>query len=101
MDEARADHQRHLVELYRPGLTKAALTESAKRVREAARGLALEGSDVRFMTGIFVPEDEVGLCLFEAGSRDAVEEACRRGGLLFDRILEVTFIAPLGRTAGS
>lgn len=68
------------------------LQESARRVTAAARGLAREGSDVRFLTGIFVPEDEVGLCLFEAGSRDAVVEACRRGGLLFDRILEVNVI---------
>jgi hypothetical protein len=94
VDEARTGARRHLVESYWPGVTEARLARSTRRVQAAARRLRQDGHDIRFLTGMLVPEDEVGLCLFEAGSRESVEEACRRGGLPFDRILEVTLIRP-------
>jgi hypothetical protein len=38
---------------------------------------------------IFVPEDETGFYLFHAQSGEAVREAAQRGGLRFERVVEV------------
>jgi hypothetical protein len=92
---------RHLVECYWPGVTESELATITRRVEAAAQRLSREGSEVRYLTGLLVPEDEVALCLFEAGSSATVEEACRRGGLPFDRILSVAVIPPEDQTSAT
>jgi hypothetical protein len=97
MHETRSDEPgRYLVECYWPGVTESELATVARRVEAAAQRLSREGSEVTYLTGLLVPEDEVALCLFEAGSSANVEEACRQGGLPFDRILSVAVISPEG-----
>lgn len=77
-----------LVELY-IGRTDAASAErSGASARLAAEELTLEGTPVRYLQSIFVPEDETGFLLYEAASADAVREAARRADLQFDRVAQ-------------
>jgi len=63
---------------------------TARRAQQAAEELSEQGSEITYRSAFLVPDDEVAFCLFDAGSRGAVEEACRRAELPLDRILPVT-----------
>jgi hypothetical protein len=78
-----------LVEHYCPGLTVDELGALAARVREAAAELEREGKPVRYLRADVVPADESLLCLFEAGSEEAVRQTYARAGTRFDRITAV------------
>jgi hypothetical protein len=68
------------------------LAEMAGKAHAAADELALEGTAVRFVRAIFVPEDESCFALYEAGSREAVAHAGERAELPFDRICEAVAV---------
>jgi hypothetical protein len=53
-----------------------------------AQALAREGTQVRFLRSIFVPEEETCFYLYEGPSADAVRAAATRAGLRFHRITE-------------
>jgi Protein of unknown function (DUF4242) len=77
-----------LVELY---VSRAAATSTdlrAERARRAAEELDGEGTAIRYLSSILVPDDETCFYLYEAGCADAVQEAARRAGLHYDRISE-------------
>jgi hypothetical protein len=78
-----------LVELYVSRVDAAAAQRDAERTRLAAEELTREGTPVRYVGSIFVPEDETCLLLCDAGSAEAVREAARRAGLAFERVAEV------------
>jgi hypothetical protein len=59
---------------------------SVERVRAAAQELSREGSPVRHLRSIFVPEDETCFDLFEAGSIELVRAVVGRAALPFERI---------------
>jgi hypothetical protein len=77
-----------LVELYVSQSDAAAVAHGAERTRLAAEELTREGTPVRYLRSIFVPEDETCFFLCEAGSAEAVREAVRRAALTFDRVAE-------------
>jgi hypothetical protein len=77
-----------LVELYVPRGDAAGFERGAERARIAAQQLTREGTPVRYVRSLFVPEDETCFYLCEAGSPAAVGDAARRAGLVFDRIAE-------------
>jgi hypothetical protein len=76
----------YLVELYVSRHDSASVDRGADRAREAAAELTREGTAVRYVRSIFVPEDETCLLLYEAESVAAVDAAARRAGFAFDRI---------------
>ncbi|MGH7359236.1 MAG: nickel-binding protein [Candidatus Rokuibacteriota bacterium] len=76
-----------LVELYVSRTDAGAVELGAARARAAAEALTREGTPVRYLRSIFVPEDETCF-LYEAGSADAVREAAGRAGLAFERVAE-------------
>ena len=80
----------YLVECYWPGVTESRVIVIARRAQEAAEKLSEQGSEIIYRSAFLVPDDEVAFCLFDASSPGAVEEACRRAELPFDRILPVT-----------
>jgi hypothetical protein len=85
--------------LARPG--KARL-RSAQRARAAAKELAEHGTRIRFVRSIYVPNDEICFLVFDAISADAVEDACKRAGLRFERVVEaVESPQPASRTIRS
>jgi hypothetical protein len=85
---------RYLVEWYRPGLTHELLQQTAHNIGRSAGELSADGSTVELLLTLFVPDDEVGFCLFEANSRSSVAQVCRRADLPFHRIAEAISTPP-------
>jgi hypothetical protein len=56
------------------------------RTMAAVVELEASGEVIRYLRSIYVPDDEICLLLFEAGSADAVSLAAARAGLDPDRI---------------
>jgi Nickel responsive protein SCO4226-like len=84
-----------LVELYVSREDGAGVERGAESARLAAEELTREGTPVRYLRSIFVPEDETCFFLYEAASADAVREAAQRAGVVFERIAET--VAQPGR----
>jgi len=82
----------YLAELYVSRSDGAFAERSTSRVRIAAAELTREGTPVRWVRSIFVPEDETCFVLCEAATADAVRETARRAALTFERIAEA--VAP-------
>ncbi|HEY1370423.1 MAG TPA: nickel-binding protein [Gaiellaceae bacterium] len=77
-----------LVEHYWPGVTAEAFRSAAERVRASAEEMSSAGAPIRFLHATFVPEDEAAFCVLAAASPDLVEEAYRRAGVGFERIVD-------------
>jgi len=95
---------RYLVERYWPGVDRDQLVIAASRIGIAANELAAWGRDVRVLSSVFIPADEVVLSLFEAASEDDVVEVNQRSGVPFDRVQPVELYPPRlrrGSHAGS
>jgi hypothetical protein len=75
-----------LLERYASRSDSEAAAAGAERARRAAERMSREGTAVRLVRSIFVPEDETCFELYEAESLDAVREAARRAELRVDRI---------------
>ena len=75
-----------VVECYVSRADAGAVERGAERARLAAEELTREGTPVRYLRSIFVPEDETCFFMCEAASADAVRETARRAALPFDRI---------------
>jgi hypothetical protein len=78
----------YLLERYVSRGDSEAVEAGAERARREAERISREGTAVRFVRSIFVPEDETCFYLYEAESPDAVLEAARRAELRVDRIAE-------------
>ena len=78
--------RRFLAERYLPQNDVAAAGLSARRLEAAAAELSGEGTAVRHLRAIFVPEDETCFHVFEAASPEAVGAAGERAQVLFGRI---------------
>ncbi len=80
---------RFMVESYLPASDRDLETISAE-ARAAADELTREGSPLRYVEVLLVPEDEMCLLVYEAGSAELVREASRRAGIVCERVLEAT-----------
>lgn len=61
---------------------------NARDIAQAAGRLTRQGRTVRLTRCIFVPDDEIGLYLFQAQSADAVRDAAASCGVRFERVVE-------------
>ena len=77
-----------LVEFYLSRTDRAATQAGADRACLAAEELTRRGTPVRYLSSIFVPEDETCFHLYEAVSADAIREVAQRAELSFERVLE-------------
>jgi hypothetical protein len=77
-----------IVECFWPDASRDRVERGATRVRETADEVSGEGSRVVFAGSIFVPGDEVVFYLFDGVSADAVQEACTRAAIRFERVVE-------------
>jgi hypothetical protein len=77
-----------LVELYVAQTNSSAARKAADDARLAAEELTREGTPVRYLRSIFVPEDETCFLMFEAATADAVRGAALRAALPFERVTE-------------
>jgi hypothetical protein len=78
-----------LIEVYVSRADAAAAARGTRRTRLAAEQLSREGTPVRVVRSIFVPEDETCFLLCAAASPDAVLEAARRAALPCERVSAV------------
>ena len=76
-----------MVESYLPA-SRCDIDEVAVRARAAAEELAAEGASLRYVEAILVPEDEMCLLIYDAGSAALAREASRRAGIPFERVVE-------------
>jgi Nickel responsive protein SCO4226-like len=81
-----------LVERYIPRLGRSDLELLARRLAAASAELRSEGRLVYWLRSHALPNDETCLCFFVAHRRADVEEANRRAGSAFERILETSTI---------
>jgi uncharacterized protein DUF4242 len=78
----------YLAELYLPRSDGTGLSDGAERARHAAEELSRQGTRVRYLHSIFVPEDETCFFLFDADSADDVRIAAHRADLALERVSE-------------
>lgn len=83
---------RYMVERHLPGIMQDQLLAAAGRAKQATARMTEEGTPVRYLRSTFVPADEKCYCLFEGGSKDAVEAAQARADIPFERIEEAAFV---------
>jgi hypothetical protein len=81
---------RYLVESYLPPPSPDALERLEARAIAAANGLAQAGGQLRYIEAIVVPEDEMCLFVYEAGSAELAREASARAGIRCERIVEAS-----------
>jgi hypothetical protein len=67
----------------------AGIEEIDRRARAAADQLTTEGSLVRHLRSILVPEDEMCVLHYDAPSREFAVEAAKRAGVISDRVVEM------------
>lgn len=70
------------------------------RARDAAAALTAEGTPVRFVRSIYVPEDETCLFLYRAGSIETVHAAARRAELAYEHVAETARTRPRSQRLG-
>ena len=80
----------HTFQLARPADGWSRLSQLNARARAACEALSRQGTGVRFVRSIFVPEDEACFHLYEAVSADAVRQAAKQAGLDYARGAEAT-----------
>jgi hypothetical protein len=77
-----------LVELHLPAGDATALAAAGERARSAAEELTREGSPVRWVRSVYVPEDGSCFVVMEGASLAAIGEAGRRAELDCQQITE-------------
>jgi hypothetical protein len=76
----------YLLELYVARADAVVVEQGAARVRRAAEQYSREGTPVRYLRSIFVPDDETCFLIFEAPSVEVVREVARRAALSFEHV---------------
>ena len=73
-----------------PGVTEDELRLAATRAgRETG-----ERAQATFRGALYLPGDELVLCLFDSSSRAAVKGASERAGMPCERVIETVWVAP-------
>ena len=76
-----------VVERYRSNSDPDSLRTVAARLNAGARQVSPDGTSVRYVDTIFLPDDETCLHLFEAASEADVRAVTRRARIEVDRIV--------------
>jgi Protein of unknown function (DUF4242) len=87
---------RYLVEVYAPEGGFAEVREAESRAAAVAGAMRREGTRIRYLRSLFVPEDETCFHTFAAESSEVVAAAAERAGLHHVRIVEAV-LASEGR----
>lgn len=78
----------YIVELQLAAGDATDVAAAGERARTAAEQLSREGTAVRWIRSVYVPEEDTCLLVFEAPTQEAVDRAGRRAGLTYERIVE-------------
>ena len=76
-----------LVECFWPGVSIADVDELDRRAREVTRRSRRRGVAVRYLGSLLMPDDEVVLFEFQAGSAEIVAHTSVQAGLPFQRVV--------------
>lgn len=87
----------YLLETYLSRTGAETVLGCAERARRAAEQLRWQGTPIRCLRTVFVPEDETCFYLYEAASEEVVRKAAHRAALHIERIVEA--ITPPGEEA--
>jgi hypothetical protein len=90
----------YLVECFWPGVTREAVEAANARARDRAALLRREGSSLRFLGSLLVPDDEVVFFQFRATSSEEVARASLEAQLPFDRVAVSLWLEPGERGCG-
>jgi uncharacterized protein DUF4242 len=82
----------YLVERYWPGVTSELLLEALNRGRRVMVQMSAEGTDVRDISSILIPGEEVVFSMYEGPSAVAVRQLNERAGIPVSRIVEAIVI---------
>jgi hypothetical protein len=77
-----------LLELYVSRADRHVVEAGSERARAAAEQLTREGTPVRYLRSLFVPEEETCFYFYEAASAGDVREAARRAALPNENVAE-------------
>lgn len=83
-----------VVERSLKGIPMDQLAAAQKRAIETADAMSGEGTPVRYLRSVFVPDSGQCMCLFEAGSAGDVESLNRRAQIPFDRVAPAMDLNP-------
>lgn len=83
-----------VVERHLPGVTADALKAAGMRAKTCCAEMTDEGTRVRWVRSFFLPQTEQTMCVFEAATRQVVEEANRRAQIPFKAIREAVEMTP-------
>jgi len=83
-----------MVESYPVGFTPSELTAASERASKLSAQLRIDGIDVRLVESTLVPAEESLFCIFEAPSREVVEQVMSRSGIPLDRVSQVVDVGP-------
>jgi hypothetical protein len=78
----------YAVERSLPGVTMEALAGAQAAAIGAAAASSADGVPVRYLRSVFLPGDARCLCLFEAGSADAVRRVNDAAGIPYSAVSE-------------
>ena len=73
-----------------PGVNEDKLHVAAARAGRASA----DRSPTTFRGALYLPRDELVLCLFDSGSRGAVKRASEDSGMPCERVIETVWIPP-------
>jgi hypothetical protein len=75
---------------YWPGVTEDELRFAAER----AQNESATRRHVTYRGALYLPRDELVLCLFDAPSREAVKQSSEHAGMPCERVIESVWVAP-------
>jgi hypothetical protein len=78
-----------LVEFYLSRTDAAALGCSVRRARLAAEEQTRQGTPVRYLRSMYLPDEETCFLLYEAESAEAARRAAALAAIAFERVSEV------------
>jgi hypothetical protein len=78
----------YLVEMYVARTDADAVGRGSELARAAAEELEREGTAVRYLRSMFVPEDETCFLVYEAESAEAVRSAAERASFRAARVVQ-------------
>lgn len=84
----------YMVERSLPGIAMGDLAAAQQAAIATAQQSSRDGTPVRYIRSTFVPGTGACMCLFEAGSADAVQTVNETAKIPFDRISEALDLTP-------
>ena len=84
----------YMVDRSLPGITMDQLAAAQRAAIDTAEQFTAEGKPVRYIRSTYVPSEARCMCLFEAGSPEAVKELNDQAKIPYVRVVEAADLTP-------